>query len=359
MELVLGEDGIPRCWWGAGSDYVAYHDEEWGRATTEDSRLFEKICLEGFQSGLSWLTILRKRPAFRRAFDGFSISSVAAYTDADVTRLLGDPGIVRNRAKIEATLCNARAAAALPDGLAALLFGAQLRHRGVAVADLSIELGHELSALVARLLERRDLACLLLLQRRELGCDPRARRVELCKLRDLAGHGRDARRARPVVVIEVDEHPPQFSRALLRQQQLGELLAPRHVARAHLPRQRIPLLVQAAVGARRLALQVAPRFLLGAQVTADLGQLACRSRDLDLGGAQRTRAFVAPRRLARNSLLQLLDLFAYRRKLGFALAPVLSRRELANEQDGRDGDGAESCRPAPSRWLDYSYHGAY
>ena len=89
MDLVTGDDGLARCFWGSGAAYVAYHDEEWGRPVRGDDALFERLTLEAFQSGLSWLTILRKRPAFRRAFDGFSISSVAAYTDADVTRLLG------------------------------------------------------------------------------------------------------------------------------------------------------------------------------------------------------------------------------------------------------------------------------
>ena len=103
-------------------EYIAYHDGEWGRPVRDDDALFEKITLEAFQSGLSWLTILRKRPAFRAAFDGFAIEKVAGYGEADVARLLADAGIVRNRAKIEAAIANARAAAELPDGLAALLW---------------------------------------------------------------------------------------------------------------------------------------------------------------------------------------------------------------------------------------------
>lgn len=100
-----------RCWWVTSDPlYVAYHDEEWGRPVTDDFRLFEKLCLEGFQAGLSWLTILRKRPAFRAAFADFDIEVVARFGDAEVTRLLADSGIVRNRAKIEATITNARAA---------------------------------------------------------------------------------------------------------------------------------------------------------------------------------------------------------------------------------------------------------
>ena len=112
--LVRHADGVPRCWW-AGSDplYVGYHDDEWGRPVTDDNRLFEKICLEGFQAGLSWLTILRKREAFRRAFAGFDIERVATFNARDVTRLLKDSGIVRHRGKIESTINNARRAAAV------------------------------------------------------------------------------------------------------------------------------------------------------------------------------------------------------------------------------------------------------
>ncbi|MFB9678131.1 DNA-3-methyladenine glycosylase I [Streptosporangium vulgare] len=100
-----------RCGWATSApDYVAYHDEEWGRPVTGDDQVFERIALESFQSGLSWITILRKRENFRTAFEGFSIPAVAAFGDEDVARLLGDAGIVRNRAKIEATIANARAA---------------------------------------------------------------------------------------------------------------------------------------------------------------------------------------------------------------------------------------------------------
>jgi DNA-3-methyladenine glycosylase I len=97
----------------AATDYVAYHDEEWGRPVVDDDGLFERLCLEAFQSGLSWLTILRRREGFRAAFSGFRIAAVAAFDDRDVERLLADEGIIRNRAKIEATLANAGAAAAL------------------------------------------------------------------------------------------------------------------------------------------------------------------------------------------------------------------------------------------------------
>jgi DNA-3-methyladenine glycosylase I len=108
--LVRHEDGRIRCWW-CGDDplYVAYHDDEWGVPTTDDRALFEKLCLEGFQAGLSWLTILRKRDAFRRAFAGFDPEEVARFGPQEVDRLLTDGGIVRNRAKIEATVANAAA----------------------------------------------------------------------------------------------------------------------------------------------------------------------------------------------------------------------------------------------------------
>ena len=106
-----GPDGKPRCWWCLGSeDLLAYHDDEWGRPLHGERELFERLTLEAFQSGLSWLTILRKRENFRRAFDGFDVEKVAAYKAKDVQRLLGDAGIVRNRKKIEAAITNAKAA---------------------------------------------------------------------------------------------------------------------------------------------------------------------------------------------------------------------------------------------------------
>ena len=109
--LLVGDDGRQRCWWHGGQpDYMAYHDQEWGRPMADDRRLFEKICLEGFQSGLSWLTILRKRENFRRAFYDFDFERVAEFDKDDVARLLQDAGIVRHRGKIEATVNNARRA---------------------------------------------------------------------------------------------------------------------------------------------------------------------------------------------------------------------------------------------------------
>jgi DNA-3-methyladenine glycosylase I len=119
--IVRHSDGLARCWW-AGSDplYLRYHDEEWGRPVTNDSRLFEKICLEGFQAGLSWLTILRKRDAFRRAFADFDIARVARFGARDVNRLLGDAGIVRHRGKIESAINNAGRAETLIDEFGSL-----------------------------------------------------------------------------------------------------------------------------------------------------------------------------------------------------------------------------------------------
>ncbi|GAA3824289.1 DNA-3-methyladenine glycosylase I [Streptomyces chiangmaiensis] len=106
---VPGPDGLLRCPWALSTeDYVAYHDEEWGRPVHGDDALYERLCLEAFQSGLSWITILRRREGFRAAFADFRIAKVAAFTEADQERLLADPGIIRNRAKIEATLANAR-----------------------------------------------------------------------------------------------------------------------------------------------------------------------------------------------------------------------------------------------------------
>ncbi|MCB1486825.1 MAG: DNA-3-methyladenine glycosylase I [Bauldia sp.] len=112
--LIVGDDGKTRCAWGGSTpDYAVYHDGEWGRPVDDDIRLFEKICLEGFQSGLSWLTILRKRENFRNAFAGFDFREVARFGDKDVARLLGDAGIVRHRGKIESTINNAKRAVEL------------------------------------------------------------------------------------------------------------------------------------------------------------------------------------------------------------------------------------------------------
>jgi DNA-3-methyladenine glycosylase I len=112
-----------RCGWAASApEYIAYHDEEWGTPLRGDDALFERLSLEAFQSGLSWITILRKRPAFRAAFAGFAIDAVAAFTQADEERLMADAGIVRNRAKVRAAVRNARVAQGLPEGLSELLW---------------------------------------------------------------------------------------------------------------------------------------------------------------------------------------------------------------------------------------------
>ena len=128
LELLVGDDGRSRCGWiGADPEYRRYHDEEWGRPLHVDRPLFEKICLEGFQAGLSWITVLRRRPGFREAFDGFEIDTVAAYTDDDVERLMLDERIIRNRAKVLATIGNARITAELirenPGALDELVWG--------------------------------------------------------------------------------------------------------------------------------------------------------------------------------------------------------------------------------------------
>lgn len=140
--LVLGVDGARRCGWCTGSeDYVAYHDHEWGRPVVDDVRIYEKLCLEGFQSGLSWLTILRKRENFRAAFDDFDPEVVARYGPSDVDRLLADGGIVRHRGKVEAAIANARATLRSRrehGSLAALVWSFEPRRHGRRVpTDLS------------------------------------------------------------------------------------------------------------------------------------------------------------------------------------------------------------------------------
>ena len=146
-----------RCAWGTSSpEYVAYHDEEWGTPLRGDDALFERLCLEAFQSGLSWITILRKRPAFRTAFAGFAIDAVAAFTEDDQARLMADAGIVRNRAKIAAAVRNARAAQDLPDGLSELLWSFAPdgpRARPATLADVPATSGE--SVAMAKELKRR------------------------------------------------------------------------------------------------------------------------------------------------------------------------------------------------------------
>jgi DNA-3-methyladenine glycosylase I len=156
-DLVTGADGRARCSW-AGADplYVGYHDDEWGVPLHEERALFELLTLELFQSGLAWITILRKREGFRSAFAGFDVERVAAFDDADVERLLLDAAIVRNRAKIEAAIANARATLALPDGLDALLWSFALpprRDRPRTLAELPASTPE--SAALAKELKRR------------------------------------------------------------------------------------------------------------------------------------------------------------------------------------------------------------
>jgi DNA-3-methyladenine glycosylase I len=126
--VLVGDDGRARCAWaGHDSEYQRYHDEEWGTPLHGDRALFEKLSLEGFQAGLSWITILRRRPTFRAAFRDFDIDAVAAFDERDVERLMADPGIIRNRLKIDATISNARVTQALvherPGALDELIWG--------------------------------------------------------------------------------------------------------------------------------------------------------------------------------------------------------------------------------------------
>jgi DNA-3-methyladenine glycosylase I len=128
--LARGSDGRRRCWWGASTpDYERYHDKEWGRPVTDDRGIYERLTLEAFQSGLSWLTIMRKRENFRAAFADFEIEAVAGFGARDVKRLMADAGIVRNRAKIDAAIANAKAAAELDGSLAELVWSHAPKNR--------------------------------------------------------------------------------------------------------------------------------------------------------------------------------------------------------------------------------------
>lgn len=159
--LIVGDDGVARCAWATSApDYVAYHDDEWGRRVRGERELFERLTLESFQSGLSWLTILRKREAFRAAFVGFEPDAVAALGAADVERLMGDASIVRNRRKIEAAVTNARAVVELraDGGLEALIdtFPPAAHERPTTVAD--VVGSSDESAALAKELKRRGFA---------------------------------------------------------------------------------------------------------------------------------------------------------------------------------------------------------
>jgi DNA-3-methyladenine glycosylase I len=157
--IVRGEDGIERCWWAESTpEYRDYHDREWGFPVADDVRLFEKLSLEGFQSGLSWLTILRKREAFRRAFAGFDYSVVARFDSRDVARLLSDERIVRHRGKIEAVINNAGRAVELASefgSLAAFVWLFEPAARAGGLRREAIEAHTEESRALARELKRR------------------------------------------------------------------------------------------------------------------------------------------------------------------------------------------------------------
>jgi DNA-3-methyladenine glycosylase I len=156
-ELVAGDDGRLRCPWpGRLPDYLDYHDTEWGRPVRDDIRLFEKLCLEGFQTGLSWLIILRRRAGFRAAFAGFDPERVAAFGPPDVERLMADPGIVRNRRKVEATIANARAVVALEDvTLTELIWSFEPPGRPAPRSAAEIPASTPASAALAKELKRR------------------------------------------------------------------------------------------------------------------------------------------------------------------------------------------------------------
>ncbi|MDO3645351.1 DNA-3-methyladenine glycosylase I [Nocardia mangyaensis] len=155
----LVDDGLVRCPWSIGSQlYREYHDTEWGRPLHGDDALFERLCLEAFQSGLAWITILRKRPAFRAAFAGFEIAKVAEFGDDDRARLLADAGIVRNRAKIDAAITNARVARDLPIGLDELVwsFAPAPRPRPATIAEVPATTTESIA--LAKELKRRGFA---------------------------------------------------------------------------------------------------------------------------------------------------------------------------------------------------------
>ena len=157
--IVRGDDGVARCWWAdSAPEYRGYHDREWGFPVADDVRLFEKLSLEGFQSGLSWLTILRKREAFRRAFAGFDFNVVAGFDGDDVARLLADASIVRHRGKIEAVINNARRAVEMvidEGSLAAFMWRFEPVPRAGGLRREAIEAHTEESRALARELKRR------------------------------------------------------------------------------------------------------------------------------------------------------------------------------------------------------------
>lgn len=158
-DAVVGDDGLARCGWGLSApDYVAYHDEEWGVPLRGDRELFERLSLEAFQSGLSWLIILRKREGFRRAFDNFDATKIAGYTDRRIEKLLADPGIVRNRSKILATIRNAKAIADLDVGLGELLWSFAPEHHKPPASLADVPATSPESTAMAKELKRRGFA---------------------------------------------------------------------------------------------------------------------------------------------------------------------------------------------------------
>ena len=157
MTAPLGPDGLRRCDWSySAPEYIEYHDTEWGRPVHGDDAVYERMVLEAFQSGLSFITILRKRPAFRKAFAGFSIEAVAQFTEADVERLMSDAGIVRNHAKVDAAIANARAALALPEGVSELIWSfAPTRRRAAPKVQADLPAATPESTAMAKELKRR------------------------------------------------------------------------------------------------------------------------------------------------------------------------------------------------------------
>ncbi|QPC86836.1 DNA-3-methyladenine glycosylase I [Mesorhizobium sp. NBSH29] len=160
-DLIQGEDGKFRCFWpGVDPFYQQYHDAEWGRPVMDDRRLFEKICLEGFQSGLSWLTILRKRENFRAAFDNFDAEKAAVYGDAEIARLVADAGIVRHRGKIVSTINNANRALELKKEFGSLAaffwsYEPQPKDRPAKITRASIPGSTEISTAISKALKKR------------------------------------------------------------------------------------------------------------------------------------------------------------------------------------------------------------